>query len=45
MEENLQNTVAEFFAKQDAEWYSSDIHKLISRNNKCRDEQGDYVEK
>ncbi len=37
--------VAEFFAKQDTEWYSTGIHKLISHYNKCLDEQGDYVEK
>ncbi len=45
MEEDLQSTVIEFFAKQDAEWYSAGIHKLILRYNKCLDEQCDYVEK
>ncbi len=44
MEEDLQSVVAEFFTKQDAEWYSADIHKLISCNNNCPDERGDYVE-
>ncbi len=43
--EYLQSTVAMFFAKLDAEWYSAGIHKLISHYNKCLDEQGDYVEK
>ncbi len=28
MEEDLRIVVAEFFAKQDAEWYSPGIHKL-----------------
>ncbi len=45
MEEDLQSVVAKFFAKQYAEWYSAYIHKLISRYNKCLNEQGDYVEK
>ncbi len=45
MEEDLQSVVAEFFTKQDAEWYSTGIHKLILRYNKCTDEQDDYVEK
>ncbi len=36
--------VAKFFTKQDAEWYTADIHKLISRYNKCFDEQNDYIE-
>ncbi len=45
MEEDLQSMVAEFFTKQDAEWYSTGIHKLISHYNKSLDEQGDYVEK
>ncbi len=40
MEENLQNVVAKFFAKQDTEWYSTGIHKLILCYNKCFDEQG-----
>ncbi len=39
------DTVAEFFAKQDTEWYSAGIHKLILCYNKCLDEQGDYVGK
>ncbi len=34
MEEDLQSAVAEFLAKQDAEWYNG-IHKFISRYNKC----------
>ncbi len=41
----LQSAVPEFFAKQDAEWYSAGIHNLTSRYNKCLDEQGDYVGK
>ncbi len=45
MEEDLQNAVAEFFAKQDAECYSAGIRKLILRYNKCLDEQCHYVEK
>ncbi len=45
MEEDLQSAVAEFIAKQDTEWYSAGIHKLISRYNKYLDEQGDYAEK
>ncbi len=45
MEEDLQSSITEFFAKQDAGWYSSGIHKLISRYNKCLDEPGKYVEK
>ncbi len=45
MEEELQSVVAKFFLKQEAKWYSAGIHKLISRYNKCLDEQGDYVEK
>ncbi len=44
IEEDLQSVVAKFFAKQDTEWYSAGIRKLISRYNKCLDEQGDYVE-
>ncbi len=44
MEENLQSMVAEFFAEQDTEWYSAGIYKLISRYNKCLNEQSDYVE-
>ncbi len=31
MEEDLHSTVTEFFVKQDAEWYSAGIYKLISR--------------
>ncbi len=45
MEEDLQSPVAEFFTKQDAEWYSAGIHKLILGYSKYADEQGDYVEK
>ncbi len=45
MEEDLQSEVAEFFAKQSARRYSTGIHKLILRYNKCPYEQGDYVEK
>ncbi len=45
MEEDPQSAVAQFFLKQDVEWYSAGIHKLISRYDKCLDEQGDYVEK
>ncbi len=45
MEEELQSTVAEFFVKQDVGWDRAGIHKLISRYNKCLDEQGNYVEK
>ncbi len=45
MEEDLQSVVAEFFAKQDAKWYSTDIYKLISCYNKCLDEQGDYIDR
>ncbi len=44
-EEDLLNEVAEFFAKQDAKWYSTGIHKLILCYNNCLHEQGDYVEK
>ncbi len=44
-EEDLLNTVAEFFVKQDTKRYSAGIHKLISRDNNCHDEQGDYVNK
>ncbi len=44
VEEDLQSVVTEFFTKQDAERYSTDIHKLIPRYNNCLDEQGDYVE-
>ncbi len=44
-EEDLQSMVAEFFAKQDTEWYTSDIHKLILHYNGCLDEYGNYVEK
>ncbi len=44
-EEDLQSMVAEFFIKQDTEWYSAGIHKLISRYNKCLAEHDDYVEK
>ncbi len=44
MEEDLQRAIIVFFAKQDAEWYSTGIHRLISRYNKCLDEQRDYVE-
>ncbi len=44
MEEYLQRAVAEIFAKQEAEWYSAGIHKLILRYNKCLDEQGNYVQ-
>ncbi len=39
VEQDLQSMVTEFFPKQDAEWYSAGIHKLILRNNKCLDEQ------
>ncbi len=45
MEEHQQSTVAKFFAKQDVEWYSAGIRKLISLYNKCLDKQGDSVEK
>ncbi len=45
MEEGLKSAVAEFFAKQDTEWYSAGIHKLILCYNKCLNEQGDFVEK
>ncbi len=44
IEEDLQSAVAEFFTKQDAEWYRAGTHKLILHYNKCLDEQGDYVE-
>ncbi len=44
-EEDLQSAVAEFFAKQDGEWYSVGILKLISQYNKCLVEQSDSVEK
>ncbi len=37
-EEAQQSAVAEFFAKQDAKWYSAGIRKLISRYNNCHDE-------
>ncbi len=33
MEEDLQSAVSEFFVKQDSEWYSAGIHKLILRYN------------
>ncbi len=39
-EEDLQSVVTEFFAKQDAEWYCTGIHKLISLYNKYLYEQG-----
>ncbi len=45
MEEDLQSVIAEFFAKEDTDWYSAGIHKVISCYNKYPDEQGDYVEK
>ncbi len=45
MEEDLWSMIVEFFAKQDAEWYSTGIHKLFLRCNKGFDEQGYYVEK
>ncbi len=45
MKEDLQSVVAEFFTKQETEWYSTGIHKLISHYNKCLSEQGDYAEK
>ncbi len=45
MEEDLQSTVTEFFVKQNAEWCSTAIHKLILCNNNCLHEQGDYVKK
>ncbi len=44
MEKHVQSAVAKFFAKQDTEWYSAGIHKLILRYNNCFNEQGDYVE-
>ncbi len=44
MEEDLWSVVAKFFAKQNIEWYSAGIHKLISVYNKCLSEQDDYVE-
>ncbi len=40
MEADLQRAVVEFFAKQDAEWYGTDIRKLILRYNNCLDKQG-----
>ncbi len=43
-EEDLQ-TVAEFFTKQDTEWYSTGIYELILHYNYCLDEQSNYVEK
>ncbi len=43
--EDLQSRVTEFFPKQDTEWNSAGIHKLISRCNNGLDERGDYVEK
>ncbi len=45
MEEHQQSVAAKFSAKKDMEWYRAGIHKLISRCNKCPDEQSDYVEK
>ncbi len=45
MEEGLQSTVSEFFAKQYTEWYSTGIYKLISHYNNCLNEQRDYAEK
>ncbi len=45
MEEDLWSVVTEIFTKQDAEWYSTGIHKLILHHSKCLDEQGDSVEK
>ncbi len=30
------------FAKQDADWYSAGIYKLILRYNKCLNEQRDF---
>ncbi len=44
-EENLRSVVTKFFTKQDAEWYSASIHKLILRYYNCFEERGDYVEK
>ncbi len=44
-EEDPQSVITKFFAKQNAEWYSTGIHKLILRYNKCLDERGGYVEK
>ncbi len=44
MEEDPQSAIVEF-AKQNAEWNSASIYKLISHYNKCFDEQGDHVEK
>ncbi len=44
IKEDLQSVIAEFFAKQDAEWYSTGIRKLILHYNKCFDEQGDHIE-
>ncbi len=45
MEEDLQNAVAEFFSKQNTEWYSAGIHELILCYIKCLDEHDDYIEK
>ncbi len=45
MEEDLQSSVTEFLAKQDTEWYSIGINKLIWRYNNYFDEQGDYAKK
>ncbi len=39
MEEDLQSMAAVFFAKLDAEWYTTGIYKLILCYNKCVDEQ------
>ncbi len=45
VEEDLQSVIAEFFAKQDAAWYSANIRKLISCYSNCFSDYGDYVEK
>ncbi len=45
MEKDLQSAVAEFFSKQDAQWKSDGIHKLILDYNNCLAGKVDYVEK
>jgi membrane-bound inhibitor of C-type lysozyme len=41
----VQEEVVTWFKGQEADFYDSEIQKLVARLNKCLDNAGDYVEK
>jgi hypothetical protein len=44
-DDEVQEEVMTWFKRQSADFYDSDIQKLVPRLNKCLDNAGDYVEK